>query len=157
MVVRNRAPEPWFGAEAELYAEKRGAGVDELIRRIDQAAHEYPYAKTLHRLAGTELQHLYRLDRARGPRARGRPAGDRDRQGLPRHRHDLHRAERQAASSSRCAACFGVTASGVDGFELNILSLNFGVSASGIKLPIVGRIGSPRIDGSLPRRTARQP
>src|SRR5574340_821657 len=35
----------WFGAEPELYAEKRGAGVDELIKRIDKAAREYPCAK----------------------------------------------------------------------------------------------------------------
>src|SRR5688572_16964472 len=46
VVIRNRAPTHWFGADGELYAEKRGAGVDELIRRIDKAAREYPYAKT---------------------------------------------------------------------------------------------------------------
>ena len=39
----------------------------------------------------------------------------------------------------------GFAASSVDGFELNILGLNFGVSSSGIKLPIVGHIGAPRI------------
>jgi hypothetical protein len=43
----------------------------------------------------------------------------------------------------------GIAASGVDGLELNLLGLNFGVSASGIKLPIVGRIGAPRIDAAL--------
>jgi hypothetical protein len=45
---------------------------------------------------------------------------------------------------------FGVAASGVDGLELNILSLNFGLSPSGLKLPLVGRIGAPRIDTALP-------
>src|SRR5688500_5672338 len=45
VVVRNREPDGrWFGAEPELYAEKRGAGVDEMIQRIDKAAREYPYA-----------------------------------------------------------------------------------------------------------------
>src|SRR5213075_2529184 len=39
----------------------------------------------------------------------------------------------------------GVAASNVDGVEVNILGLNFGISSSGIKLPIVGRIGAPRI------------
>ena len=52
---------------------------------------------------------------------------------------------------------FGVAASGVDGFELNILSLNFGVSASGIKLPIVGRIGLPRLSGAAPAEQAVNP
>jgi hypothetical protein len=39
----------------------------------------------------------------------------------------------------------GVAASRVDGVEFNFLSLNFGVSSSGLKLPIIGRIGMPRI------------
>jgi len=46
VVVRNRAPNHWFGAEGELYAEKRGAGVEALIQRIDKLAREYPYANT---------------------------------------------------------------------------------------------------------------
>ncbi len=45
---------------------------------------------------------------------------------------------------------FGFAASGVDGVELNLLGLNFGVSTSGIKLPIIGRIGAPHIDAALP-------
>src|SRR5438105_11372487 len=45
LVVRARQPDaPWFGSKPELYAEKRGPGVDELIRRIDKAARDYPYA-----------------------------------------------------------------------------------------------------------------
>jgi len=47
LVIRERQPDaPWFGAEAELYADKRGPGVDELIHRIDKAARSYPYANT---------------------------------------------------------------------------------------------------------------
>src|SRR5690606_33475855 len=45
VVVRTRGPDGrWFGAEPELYAEKRGEGVDELIKRIDEAARSYPFA-----------------------------------------------------------------------------------------------------------------
>src|SRR2546423_13617307 len=47
LVVRNRQPDAqWFGSDAELYADKRGAGVDELIARIDKAARQYPYSNT---------------------------------------------------------------------------------------------------------------
>src|SRR3954467_1866822 len=47
LVIRSRQPDaPWFGAEVELYADKRGQGVEELIARIDKAAHAYPYANT---------------------------------------------------------------------------------------------------------------
>src|SRR5258706_15138592 len=43
LVIRERQPDaPWFGAEVELYADKRGEGVDELITRIDKAARAYP-------------------------------------------------------------------------------------------------------------------
>lgn len=38
----------------------------------------------------------------------------------------------------------GLSASGVEGVELNLLGLSFGVGPSGIKLPLVGRIGSSR-------------
>src|SRR3981189_197696 len=45
LVVRTRQPDaPWFGSAPELYADKRGPGVDELINRIDKAARDYPYA-----------------------------------------------------------------------------------------------------------------
>src|SRR5207244_420464 len=45
LAVRNRQPDaPWFGSAPELYVEKRGRGVDELIKRIDKAARDYPYA-----------------------------------------------------------------------------------------------------------------
>ena len=33
--------------------------------------------------------------------------------------------------------------------ELNLLSMNFGVGPGGLKLPLVGRIGSPKIDTVL--------
>src|SRR3981189_3543515 len=45
LVVRARQPDaPWFGSAPELYIEKRGRGVDELIKRIDKAARPHPYA-----------------------------------------------------------------------------------------------------------------
>src|SRR5882672_7089706 len=47
LVVRNREPDAqWFGSDAELYADKRGPGVDALIARIDKAARDYPYSAT---------------------------------------------------------------------------------------------------------------
>jgi hypothetical protein len=37
---------------------------------------------------------------------------------------------------------FGLAVSAVDGLEFNVLGLNFGISPNGVKLPIVGRVGS---------------
>ena len=35
----------------------------------------------------------------------------------------------------------GITVSGVEGFEINMMGLNFGIGPGGVKLPIVGLIG----------------
>ena len=102
----------------------------------------------------------------------GGPAAnsDRRRNCLRRKRHD---ASGQAAAKARAyfpaergkfwfaaglsftsfAVVDGIVVVAVEfgnGFELNILGLNFGISASGIKLPIIGRIGAPRIAAVLP-------
>jgi hypothetical protein len=148
VVIRNRAPNHWFGAEGELYAEKRGPGVDALIERIDKAAREYPYAKTYAVWPGPNSNTFTAWI------ARAVPELEAD---LPATAigKDYIGADMVSTGPSgkgfqfSLRGLFGVTASAVDGLELNILSLNFGVSASGIKLPIVGRIGTPRIAGAV--------
>ena len=147
VVVRNRAPNTWFGAEGELYAEKRGAGVDELIERIEKAVREYPYAKTYTVWPGPNSNTFTAWI------ARAVPELEVD---LPATAigKDYTESVISTAPSGKgfqfsLRGLLGVAASSVDGFELNILSLNFGVSSSGIKLPIVGRIGTPRLPGSM--------
>ena len=148
LVARNRVPDRWFGSAGELYAEKRGAGVDELIKRIEKLAAEYPYAKQYTLWPGpnsnTFVAYITR--------------------GVPELRADLPATAIGkdytggsmigAAPSGRgfqfsLAGLLGFSASGVEGLELNLLSLNFGVGPSGLKLPLVGRIGAPRIDTVL--------
>ena len=50
----------------------------------------------------------------------------------------------------------GIAASGVEGVELNLLGLNFGVSGSGVKLPFVGRLG-PAFKSTLAAEPAPAP
>ena len=84
VAIHARAPDArWYGNAPELYADKRGAEAEKLIPRIDAAARVLSLRERVHRLAGAEFQHLHRLDHARGAGTRGRPAADRDRQGLP--------------------------------------------------------------------------
>jgi hypothetical protein len=156
LVVRNRAPSHWFGAEGELYAEKRGAGVEELIKRIDKAAHEYPYAKTYTVWPGPNSNTFTAWI------ARAVPELEVDLPATAIGKDYLGTDMVSTAPSGKgfqfsLRGLLGVTASGVDGLEINLLSLNFGVSSSGIKLPIVGRIGSPRITGALPTAEAANP
>jgi hypothetical protein len=155
VVVRNRAPDHWFGSEGELYAEKRGAGVEALIERIDKAAREYPYAKSYTLWPGPNSNTFTAYI------ARAVPELEAD---LPATAIGKDYLGGDMISTAPSGSGFqfslrgllGVAASGVDGIELNILGLNFGVSPSGIKLPLVGRIGAPRINGALaaPEATA---
>lgn len=153
VVIRNRAPNHWFGAEGELYAEKRGAGVEALIQRIDKLAREYPYANTYTLWPGPNSNTFVAWI------ARSVPELEADLPATAIGKDYIGADMISTAPSGKgfqfsLRGLLGIAASSVDGVELNVLGLNFGVSGSGIKLPIVGRIGTPRISAAL---AAEQP
>jgi hypothetical protein len=141
VAVRTRDPDGrWFGAEPELYAEKRGAGVDELIKRIDKAAREYPYAGEYKVWPGPNSNTFTSWI------ARAVPELEVDLPATAIGKDYLRGAVFASAPSGSgyqlsLRGLLGVAASTVDGVELNILGLNFGVSPNGLKLPLVGIIG----------------
>ncbi len=144
VVVRNRAPDHWFGAPGELYAEKRGAGVDELIKRIEKAVEAYPYAKTYTVWPGPNSNTFVAWI------ARAVPELEVDLPATAIGKDYMGSTVFNTAPSGSgvqlsLAGLLGFAAGGVEGFEINILGLNFGVSRSGVKLPLVGRIGSARV------------
>jgi len=144
LVVSHRAPDArWFGSEPEIYAEKRGAGVDALIQRIEKAAREYPYKSEYHVWPGPNSNTFTAsLTRAVPELGVDLPAtaigkdylGDRL-VGAPASGHGLQLS---------LAGLLGLTASSVEGLELNVLGLSVGLGRSGLKLPFVGRIGPAR-------------
>jgi hypothetical protein len=147
VVVRTRPPNYWLGTEAALYSEKRGRGVEALIQRIDTLAREYPYANTYRLWPGPNSNTFVAWI------ARAVPDLEAD---LPATAigKDYTESIVSTAPSGRgfqlsLRGLFGVAASRVDGFECNLLTLNFGVSSSGLKLPIIGRIGVPRIPAAI--------
>lgn len=143
VVVRKRSPDRWCGAKGKLYAEKRGAGVDALIERIGEAARQYPYANTYTLWPGPNSNTFTAW------MARAVPELEVDLPATAIGKDYSENLISTAPSGKGFQLCLrgllGVAVSSVDGVELNILGLNFGVSSSGIKLPIVGRIGAPRI------------
>ena len=148
LVARNRAPDRWFGSAGELYAEKRGAGVDELIKRIEKLAADYPYAKQYTLWPGPNSNTFVAyVTRAVPELEADLPATAIGKDYLGGS--VFSRAPSGSGFQFSLAGLLGMSASGVDGLELNILSLNFGVGRSGLKLPLVGRIGAPRIDTAL--------
>jgi hypothetical protein len=156
VVIRNRAPDHWLGTEGELYAEKRGAGVDVLIERIDKAAREYPYASTYTVWPGPNSNTFVAwITRAVPELEADLPATAIGKDYLGSD--FVARAPSGKGFQFSLRGLFGIAASSVDGFELNILSLNFGIGSSGIKLPIVGRIGASRSPGQVLTEQAAAP
>lgn len=141
VVVRNRAPDArWFGSRPELYAEKRGAGVDELIQRIDKVVQAYPYAREYTLFPGPNSNTFTAwITRAVPELAADLPATAIGKDYLGSS--IFARAPSGRGGQLSLLGLLGVSASGVEGLELNLLGLNFGVSGSGLKLPFVGRIG----------------
>jgi hypothetical protein len=144
LVVRSREPDAqWFGSDAELYADKRGAGVDGLIARIDKAARDYPYSTTYTLWPGPNSNTFTAWI------ARAVPELQVD---LPATAVGkdyiggtfLSTAPSGSGFQLTLGGLLGVAAGPVEGFELNLLGLNFGVNGSGVKLPMVGRVGLPR-------------
>jgi len=149
VVISDRAPDArWYGSEPELYAEKRGEGVDDLIARIDKAARDYPYGG----------------DTGYGPARIPTPSTAWITRTVPELEVDLpataigkdYLRDKMVDSPPSghglqlsIAGLLRVTASSVEGFELNVLGLSFGVGQSGLKLPFIGHIG-----GSLPHIAA---
>ncbi|HXM81613.1 MAG TPA: DUF3750 domain-containing protein [Burkholderiales bacterium] len=145
LVIRTRQPDaPWFGAEPELYVEKRGPGVDELIKRIDKAVRDYPYAGQYTLWPGPNSntftawigRHVPELELDLPATAIGKDylGGS-----------VISTAPSGSGFQFSLAGLLGVAASGVDGLEVNLLGLNFGVGPSGLKLPLLGRLGTPRL------------
>ena len=141
VVVHHRAPDArWFGAMPEIYAERRGAGVDELIKRIDAAARAYPYGTEYRAWPGPNSNTFTAWI------ARAVPELQVDLPATAIGKDYLGSSIVAAAPSGSgvqlsLGGVLGVAAGPVDGLELNFLGLNFGISPSGVKLPIVGRVG----------------
>jgi len=149
VAIRHRNPDaPWVGSLPELYAEKRGPGVDELIRRVDQAARSYPYAKEYTLWPGPNSNTFTAWI------GRSVPELELDLPATAIGKDFIGDSVISTAPSGRgfqfsIAGLLGFSASGASGFELNLLSLNFGVGPSGLKLPLIGRIGAPRFPAAV--------
>ena len=148
--VRPRAPDArWFGSAPELLSDKRGEGVEALIARVEQAARDYPFAGEYSAWPGpnsnTFTAYVARavpeLEVHLPPTAIGKD-------------YLGGRLVATAPSGHGVQLSFygllGVIASGIEGIELNLLGLSFGVDpfAPALKLPLVGRLGASGLRGS---------
>lgn len=151
LAIRIRAPDSrWFGNKPSLLAEKRGPGVDIMIERIARAAREYPYAAEYTMWPGPNsntftawvARAIPELEVDLPPTAIGKDfLGDRV----------VATAPSGSGVQVSVYGLLGVTASGVEGLEINVLGLTFGLDPypPAVKLPFIGRVGASRSNGSV--------
>ena len=146
LVVSERTPDGhWFGNAPELLAERRGSEAEALIPKIEAAVQAYPYAKEYAVWPGPNSNTFtawisravpeLRLDLP--PTAIGKDfLGDRI----------VASAPSGSGVQISLAGLLALTASGVEGLEVNLLGLTFGIDpfSPALKLPLVGRIGAAR-------------
>ena len=154
VAIHNRAADArWYGNAPELYADKRGAEAEKLIPRIDAAARAYPYASEYSAWPGpnsnTFTAWITRAVPELGvdlpPTAIGKDYLNNSIVG-------------SAPSGSGVQLSLGgllaLTASAVEGLELNLLGLTFGINPfdPALKLPLIGRLGPARRELPLSNR-----
>jgi len=142
--IRSREPDGrWFGNEPELLADKRGAAADALIARIDRAAKSYPYAEEYSAWPGPNSNTFTAWITREVPELRvdlPPTAIGKDYLGSS----VIASAPSGSGGQFSLAGVLGVTLSSVEGLELNLLGLTFGLDPwpPAIKLPMLGRLGA---------------
>ena len=147
LVIHERAPDAhWFGNAPELYSDKRGMEAEKLIPRIEAAVQSYPHAKEYSAWPGpnsnTFVAWITRAVPELGvdlpPTAIGKDY--------------LGKSLFGSAPSGKgvqfsLGGIFALTASGVEGLEVNLLGLTFGINPfdPALKLPLLGRLGAARV------------
>lgn len=142
LVVYDGVPDRrWYGNTPVILAEKRGEGVDKLIARIDQAAREYPYAKHYTLWPGPNSNTFTAwISRAVPELMLDLPptAIGKDYMGY----RFISLPPSGTGIQFSVFGLLGVLVSAVEGMELNLLGLTFGIDPDplAIKLPGVGRV-----------------
>lgn len=141
LVSHNSSPDRrWYGNMPEVLADKRGQGVDALIARIGKAVHDYPYASEYKVWPGPNSNTftawvsrlIPELELDLPPTAIGKDYLGNNMIAL---------APSGAGFQFSFYGLFGVLVSDIEGVEINLLGLAFGIDPDppAIKLPILGR------------------
>ena len=146
VVARHRPADGyWYGNRPELLGDIRGPGVDDIIRRIELAAKEYPYPKRYHVWPGPNSNTFTAFILRRVPELRvDLPPTE-----IGKDYLGWRSVNKLPSGTGGQVSLFGIAgvAAGVEeGVEVNLLGLTFGVDPKSlsIKLPIVGRLGPAR-------------
>ncbi|HZP35916.1 MAG TPA: DUF3750 domain-containing protein [Methylomirabilota bacterium] len=133
----------WFGSRPDLLVDRRGAGVDALIRRLEAAVAAYPYPDSYRTWPGPNSNTFVAyLGRAVPELRLDLPATAIGKDFIP---HGVPVATTPSGTGVQLSllGLLGVAAGVEEGLELNVLGLSFGVDLKrpALKLPVVGRLG----------------
>jgi Protein of unknown function (DUF3750) len=146
VAIHARAPDArWYGNEPELYADKRGEEAEKLIPRIDAAARSYPYPNDYSAWPGPNSNTFVAWI------TRAVPELEVDLPPTAIGKDYLGDSVVATAPSGRgvqlsIGGVLALTLSGVEGLEVNVLGLTFGINPfdPALKLPLLGRLGPAR-------------
>jgi len=139
----------WYGAMPRLQVDHRGAGVDEMIDRIESAIRSYPYPDRYQAYPGpnsnTFLAHIGRevpqlqLDL---------PANAIGKDYRPLT-NPLGLSSSGAGVQVSLLGLLGVNLGLEEGVEVNLLGLHFGIDLNrpALRLPLIGRVGMDDLSG----------
>lgn len=147
VAIHQRAADArWYGNAPELYAEKRGDEAEKLIPRIDAAARSYPHANEYSAWPGPNSNTFVAwITRAVPELAVDLPPTAIGKDYLSNGA--LGSAPSGSGVQFSIGGLFALTASGVEGLEVNLLGLTFGINPfdPALKLPLLGRFGPARV------------
>jgi hypothetical protein len=133
----------WFGSRPDLLLDRRGAGVDDLIARLQAAVGAYPYPDSYRTWPGPNSNtFIAYLGRAVPELRLDLPATAIGKDFIPGGAPVAMSPSGTGVQLS-LFGLLGVMAGVEEGLELNVLSLTFGldVKRPALKLPVVGRVG----------------
>lgn len=133
----------WYGAKPQLLYQIQGQRAEALIPKIEVAALKYPYPNTYRAWPGPNsntfvsfiLREIPEIGVELPPHAIGKDW-------IP-HGWPLAWSETGTGAQFSILGVLGLTLGAADGFELNVLGLNFGLDflRPALKLPLIGRLG----------------
>ncbi len=145
LAISNRpADGRWFGSVPKLIADLRGDGVDDVIRRIDQAAKAYPYANEYSVWPGPNSNTFTAYVARAVPELKlDLPPTAIGKDYLPGN-SIFARSPSGTGGQVSLFGLLGILVAREEGLEINILGLTFGVDIRdpALKLPMIGRIGA---------------
>jgi hypothetical protein len=132
----------WFGSVPVLLADKRGAGVEQLIAKIERAVGAYPYQRSYRIWPGPNSNTFTAFVLRQVPELRV---------DLPGHAvgkdylgpHVFARSPSGTGVQANLFGVLGVLGGVEEGLEMNVLGATVGIDPNdlGLKLPLVGRLG----------------